>query len=97
MALPWSISDVAYFHKRGIRYVTLTHGKDNLISDSSYDTLHTHGGSSDYGRKVVREMNKLGIMVDVSHLSDEAIYDVLEEAQKPLIATHSACRHFTPV
>lgn len=90
------LSDVAYFHQRGIRYVTLTHGKDNLISDSSYDTLHTHHGLSAYGREVVREMNRVGIMVDVSHLSDEAIWDVLEEAKKPLIATHSACRHFTP-
>ncbi|MBK6993554.1 MAG: dipeptidase [Lewinellaceae bacterium] len=90
------IEDVAYFHQRGIRYVTLTHGKDNHISDSSYDTLHTHHGLSEYGREVVREMNRVGIMVDVSHLSDEAIMDVLEVATKPLIATHSACRHFTP-
>ncbi|MBC7774647.1 MAG: membrane dipeptidase [Phycisphaerae bacterium] len=90
------IEDVAYFHQRGIRYVTLTHGKDNQISDSSYDTLHTHHGLSEYGREVVREMNRVGIMVDVSHLSDEAIMDVLEVAKKPLIATHSACRHFTP-
>lgn len=90
------IGDVAYFHERGIRYVTLTHAKDNQISDSSYDTLHTHHGLSPFGREVVREMNKVGIMVDVSHLSDEAILDVLEEAKKPLIATHSGCRHFTP-
>lgn len=89
------IEDVAYFHQRGIRYVTLTHSKDNLICDSSYDTLHTHGGLSAYGREVVREMNRVGIMVDVSHLSDEAIMDVLEVATRPLIATHSACRHFT--
>lgn len=90
------IEDVAYFHQRGIRYVTLTHGKDNQISDSSYDTLHTHHGLSPFGREVVREMNRVGIMVDVSHLSDEAIWDVLEEAKKPLVATHSGCRHFTP-
>ncbi|MFN0037645.1 MAG: dipeptidase [Saprospiraceae bacterium] len=90
------IEDVAYFHQRGIRYVTLAHSRDNLISDSSYDTLHTHHGLSEYGREVVREMNRVGIMVDVSHLSDEAIMDVLEVATRPLIATHSACRHFTP-
>lgn len=90
------IADVAYFHQRGIRYVTLTHSLDNLISDSSYDTLRANGGLSAYGREVVREMNRVGIMVDVSHLSDDAIWDVLEVAQKPLIATHSACRHFTP-
>lgn len=90
------IEDVAYFHLRGIRYVTLTHSRDNKICDSSYDTLHTHHGLSSFGREVVREMNRVGIMVDVSHLSDESIMDVLEVAKKPLIATHSACRHFTP-
>lgn len=91
-----AISDVAYFHQRGIRYVTLVHGRDNQICDSSYDTLHTHGGLSPYGRQVVQEMNRVGIMVDVSHLSDASIWDVVEVARKPLIATHSACRHFTP-
>lgn len=90
------ISDVAYFHQRGIRYVTLTHALDNQISDSSYDTLHTNGGLSTFGREVVREMNRVGIMVDVSHLSDAAIEDVLETARKPLVASHSGCRHFTP-
>lgn len=90
------ISDVAYFHQRGIRYVTLAHSRDNRISDSSYDTLNTHGGLSTFGREVVREMNRVGIMVDVSHLTDNAIWDVLETSTKPVIATHSACRHFTP-
>ncbi len=90
------LEDVAYYHRKGIRYVTLTHSRDNRICDSSYDTLRTHGGLSDYGRSVVREMNRVGIMVDVSHLSDGAIRDVLEVARKPLIATHSGCRHFTP-
>jgi len=91
-----TLPDVAYFHQRGIRYVTLTHSRDNHISDSSYDTLHTHDGLSAYGRDVVREMNRVGILVDVSHLTDAAIWDVLEVSSKPVIATHSACRHFTP-
>jgi len=91
-----ALTDVAYFHRRGIRYVTLTHSRDNKISDSSYDTLHTHGGLSAFGRDVVREMNRVGILVDVSHLTDAAIWDVLETTAKPVIATHSACRHFTP-
>lgn len=91
-----ALPDVAYFHGRGIRYVTLTHSRNNRICDSSYDTLKTHGGLSEYGRQVVREMNRVGIMVDVSHLSDGSIADVLKVAKKPLIATHSACRHFTP-
>ncbi len=90
------LEDVAYFHQRGIRYITLAHSRDNRISDSSYDTLRTNGGLSDFGRQVVREMNRVGIMVDVSHLSDKAIWDVLEVSSRPVIATHSACRHFTP-
>lgn len=91
-----SLDDVTYFHKQGIRYVTLTHSRDNQISDSSYDTLNTHGGLSDYGRAVVHKMNEVGILVDVSHLTDNAIWDVLETSTKPVIATHSACRFFTP-
>ena len=91
-----TLTDVAYFHRRGIRYVTLTHSRQNQICDSSYDSLNRAGGLSDYGREVVREMNRVGIMVDVSHLSDDAIWDVLAVAKRPLIATHSACRHFTP-
>lgn len=91
-----TLADVAYFHQRGIRYVTLAHSRDNQISDSSYDTLHTNGGLSAFGRDVVREMNRVGILVDVSHLTDAAIWDVLAVTTKPVIATHSACRHFTP-
>lgn len=91
-----ALADVAYFHQRGIRYITLAHSRDNRISDSSYDTSRTHGGLSAFGRDVVREMNRVGIMVDVSHLSDQAIWDVLAISNRPVIATHSACRHFTP-
>jgi membrane dipeptidase len=90
------IEDVAYFHRKGIRYVTLTHSRDNQICDSSYDTLQTNGGLSPFGKDVVREMNRVGIMVDVSHLSDKSIVDVLAIAKKPLVASHSGCRHFTP-
>lgn len=91
-----ALSDVAYFYNRGIRYVTLTHSRDNHISDSSYDTLNTFGGLSGFGRDVVRTMNQVGILVDVSHLTDDAIWDVLDVSTKPVIATHSACRYFTP-
>ncbi len=90
------IEDVAYFHRKGIRYVTLTHSRDNQICDSSYDTVQTNGGLSPFGKDVVREMNRVGIMVDVSHLSDKSIVDVLAIAKKPLVASHSGCRHFTP-
>lgn len=90
------LTNVKYFHGRGIRYITLTHGKDNHISDSSYDTTSTWTGLSPFGEKVVAEMNRVGIMVDVSHLSDDAFFDVMRISKAPSIASHSSCRHFTP-
>jgi len=90
------IENLEYFYNQGIRYITLTHGKDNLIGDSSYDTTYTHGGLSEFGVLVVKEMNRLGIMVDVSHVSDETFYDVMETSRAPVIASHSSARHFTP-
>ncbi|MEK7255080.1 MAG: membrane dipeptidase [Bacteroidota bacterium] len=90
------LANVAYFHRRGIRYVTLTHGKDNLICDSSYDTTRTWKGLSPFGKDVVREMNRTGIMIDISHVSDEAFYQVLQTTKTPVIASHSSCRKFTP-
>jgi len=90
------LENVAHFHARGIRYITLAHGLSNHISDSSYDENRQWNGLSPFGRKVVAEMNRLGIMVDISHLSDEAAFDVLELSQVPVIASHSSARHFTP-
>jgi membrane dipeptidase len=90
------LANVGYFHSRGIRYVTLTHGKDNQICDSSYDTTHVNGGLSDFGRQVVAEMNKVGIMVDISHVDDSTFYQVMEITKAPVIASHSSCRAFTP-
>ncbi|MBD8488480.1 dipeptidase [Echinicola sp. CAU 1574] len=90
------IENVAYFHEKGIRYITLTHGKDNLIGDSSYDTARTHGGLTEFGKEVVKEMNKVGIMVDISHVSDDTFYDVMELTDVPVIASHSSCRKYTP-
>ncbi len=90
------LSNITYFYKRGIRYITLTHGKDNLICDSSYDTTATWGGLSDFGHQVVNEMNRVGIMVDISHVSDNAFYDVMKITKAPAIASHSSCRVFTP-
>jgi membrane dipeptidase len=90
------LANVAYYHKKGIRYITLTHGADNLICDSSYDTTRTWNGLSPFGREVVREMNRVGIMVDISHVSDSTFYQVMEISKKPCIASHSSVRHFTP-
>ena len=90
------LKNVQYFFDRGIRYITLAHGKTNHISDSSYDTTHVWKGLSFFGRRLVVEMNRVGIMVDVSHVSDEAFYEVMSVTQAPVIASHSSCRFFTP-
>lgn len=90
------LANVEYFFNRGIRYITLTHSKDNQISDSSYDTTYTWNGISPFGEQVIAEMNRLGIMVDISHVTDSAFYDALRLSKAPLIASHSSCRKFTP-
>ena len=90
------INRIKYFFDRGIRYMTLTHAADNRICDSSYDSRNTWNGLSDFGKKVVREMNKIGMMIDVSHCTDKTFYDILKITNKPLVATHSSPRKFTP-
>ncbi len=85
-----------HFHERGIRYITLTHSVPNKISDSSYSDDRPWGGLSPFGELVVKRMNELGIMVDVSHLSDDSIKDVLAITEDPVIASHSGARHLTP-
>ena len=93
----YDLNNVKYFFDKGIRYVTLTHGKANQICDSSYDTLNRkQNGLSPFGEKVVAEMNRIGMMVDISHVSDSAFYDVLKIAKAPVIASHSSCRFYTP-
>jgi membrane dipeptidase len=87
---------VQYFYNRGIRYITLCHARDNHISDSSFDTTRTWHGLSPFGRQVVSEMNRLGIMIDVSHISDDAFYQVMQFSSAPVIASHSSCRAFVP-
>ena len=90
------INRIKYFFDRGIRYMTLTHAADNQICDSSYDSRNTWNGLSDFGRKVISEMNKIGMMIDVSHCTDKTFYDILKITNKPLVATHSSPRKFTP-
>lgn len=87
---------VEHFYQRGVRYITLTHSRDNKICDSSYDTTRTHKGLSDYGRQVVAEMNRVGIMVDISHVSDDTFWQVMELTRAPVIASHSSARKYTP-
>ena len=90
------IKNVEHFYKRGIRYITLTHAEDNLICDASYSLSNKWNGLSPFGKKVIDEMNRLGMMVDVSHVSDKTIEQVLQISKAPVIASHSSCRHFTP-
>jgi membrane dipeptidase len=90
------LENLEHFFQRGVRYITLTHGQDNHICDSSYDTRHTHGGLSPFGRVVVRRMNELGILIDLSHVSDDTFWQVLELTRAPAIASHSSLRHFVP-
>lgn len=75
----------------GVRYMTLTHYVNTDWADSSTDKP-AHNGLTDFGKQVVREMNRLGVMVDVSHVSDKTFYDALEVSEAPLIASHSSCR-----
>ena len=79
------------FYGQGIRYITLVHSSNNDICDSSTDTLE-HGGLSPFGEEVVSRMNDLGIMVDLSHASDDTFYDVMELSRAPVIASHSCAR-----
>ncbi len=90
------IRNLRYFYERGIRYITLCHSKWNLICDSSYDPDKHWNGLSPFGKEVVKEMNRLGILVDISHVSDSTFYQVVEITEAPLVATHSSCRHYTP-
>jgi membrane dipeptidase len=75
----------------GVRYMTLTHSGNDEWADSSTDKA-VHNGLTDFGKNVVREMNRLGVMVDISHVSDKTFYDALSVSQAPLLASHSSCR-----
>lgn len=90
------LENIEFFHSRGIRYITLTHSQANHISDSSYDLRRPWGGLSPFGKEVVKEMNRVGIMVDISHVSDAAFYQAVEISEVPVIASHSSVRQFTP-
>jgi membrane dipeptidase len=84
------------YYRLGVRYMTLTHSNTNNWADSSGDVGRTdvthHSGLTDFGREVVREMNRLGMIVDVSHVADETFWDVLAASSAPVFASHSSCR-----
>jgi len=100
-AIEDSLGALRGFHRLGVRYMTLTHTNSNRWADSAgnffaprfdAESYRLHHGLSDFGRAVVREMNRIGMMVDVSHVSDETIDDVLETSRAPVFASHSSCR-----
>jgi len=87
------LSLVKEYYERGVRYITLCHSSDNDICDSSTDRRNPEdNGLSEFGKKVVEECNRLGIMVDISHASDKSFFDVLEVTKAPMIASHSSVR-----
>jgi membrane dipeptidase len=84
------------YYRLGVRYITLTHFKTNEWADSSSDVA-AHNGLTAFGRDIVREMNRLGMMIDISHVSDKTFYDALELSRAPLIASHSSLRAFSNI
>ena len=87
------ISRIKQYYDLGARYITLCHTKNNDICDSSNDPKGPeNNGLSTFGTQVVKEMNRLGMMVDISHISDKSFYDVLKVTKAPVIASHSSCR-----
>jgi membrane dipeptidase len=93
-AIENSLAALRDFYRLGIRYMTLTHNNTNDWADASRDEAK-HNGLSDFGKEVVREMNRLGMLVDVSHVSDKTMSDVLDISTAPIIASHSSARHFS--
>lgn len=90
------MKNLHHFFDRGVRYITLAHSQSNHISDSSYDIRRKWKGLSPFGKKLVKEMNNIGMLIDVSHISDDAFYQVMELSKVPVIASHSSLRKYTP-
>ena len=91
LALEGDLRNVRYFQKQGVVYITLCHNGDNDICDSARGS-QTHGGVSSFGEKVIRKMNELGLMVDLSHGAESSFYDALEISRKPIVCSHSSAR-----
>ncbi len=95
-ALEGDLKNLEHFADRGVRYITLVHSKSNEIGDSSYDEDRPWKGLSGFGRELICEMNRTGMMVDVSHVTDDTFHAVLELSSAPVLASHSSCRRYTP-
>jgi membrane dipeptidase len=85
------------YYDEGVRYMTLTHSNSNHWADSSGDPNQPNNGLSPFGKEVIREMNRLGMIVDISHVADKTFWDALETSQAPILASHSSCRAISPV
>lgn len=85
------------YYALGIRYMTLTHSNSNNWADSSGDVQKPNNGLSPFGKEVVAEMNRLGMMVDISHVADKTFWDALEVSKAPIFASHSSCRAISPI
>ena len=92
LALEGDLCNVRYFQKRGVVYITLCHNGDNDICDSAARSQQTHGGVSAFGEKVIRKMNELGMMVDLSHAAESSFYDALQISRQPIVCSHSSAR-----
>ena len=91
LAIENDISNIKHFADRGITYITLCHNGDNDICDSARGN-NTHGGVSEWGEKVIKEMNRLGIMVDLSHGGEKSFFDAMEISNTPIVCSHSNCK-----
>ena len=92
LALDGHLERLQHFKDRGVVYITLCHNGDNDICDSASRSNNTHGGVSAFGQQVIREMNRLGILVDMSHAGEKSFYDALDISTKPIVCSHSSCR-----
>ena len=97
LALEDNLANVEHFAQRGIVYITLCHNGDNQICDSARRSNATNGGVSDFGAKVIDKMNRLGIMVDMSHAGEQSFYDALDISRTPIVCSHSDCRSLCDV
>lgn len=92
LALENDIRNVQHFANRGVTYITLCHNGDNAICDSARRSQNTHHGVSQFGEKVIKEMNDCGVMVDLSHGGEQSFYDALDISRVPIVCSHSNCK-----
>lgn len=92
LAIEDSLDNIDHFARRGMAYMTLCHNGDNAICDSARRSKGTHGGVSAFGAEVIRRMNDLGVMVDMSHAGEKSFYDALSISRAPIVCSHSNCR-----